>query len=185
MRARWLRLAVVVACFALAACRGCEDGERGDGGATGPAMPSGMLMGAEGGSSERAGDAGAAGAAGATAASGVRVARGVKGGAWAEVQVARAGDAPDRKDFGRWRDDSLFVSLEAMTLLHEAFARALPAFDLFLPRLFTPDALAKLATELAAFEAAAGPLADAARDLAKTASDAAAKKQSLWVLGPP
>lgn len=172
---------VAFAGVAGAGCRGC--GEERDGGAraTGPAMPAGMLMGAEGG----AGDArGADADAGAAAASGARVLRGVKGGAWAEVQAARAGDAPNRKDFDRWRDDSLFVSLEAMTLLHEAFARALPGFDLFLPRLFPPDALAKLATELAAFEAAGGPLADAARELATTVRDAAAKSHGLWVLGP-
>jgi len=115
-----------------------------------------------------------------------RVARGIKGGAWVELQVARPGDGADRREFSHWNDDSWFVSLEAMTLLHEAFARALPGFDLFLPRLFPPDALVKLGEELAAFgRTASGDIAKTANDLAQIVTSAAAKKQSLWVLGPP
>ena len=113
------------------------------------------------------------------------VARNIKGGAWTELQLARAGDRADRVDFVHWADDSRFVSLEAMTLLHEAFGRALPGFDLFLPRLFSPDALTKLATELDAFAArSSGELANTARELASFARVTATKGQSLWVLGP-
>jgi hypothetical protein len=115
----------------------------------------------------------------------LRVARGVKSGAWTELQVARPGDSTERKDFEHWRDDSRFVSLEAMTLLHEPFARALPGFDLFLPRLYDPAALTRLATELDAFaQRATGPLAETARELAALSRETSAKGASLWVLGP-
>jgi hypothetical protein len=115
----------------------------------------------------------------------LRVARAVKGGAWTELQIARPGDRADRTDFQHWRDDSWFVSLEAMTLLHQAFAHALPGFDLFLPRMFAPDALVKLAAELDAFgQRASGEIASTARDVAQIANATAAKGQSLWVLGP-
>jgi hypothetical protein len=113
------------------------------------------------------------------------VARGVKGGAWAELQVAQAGDTAARTNFQHWRDDSRFVSLEAMTAMHEPFARALPGFDLFLPRLFSLDALLTLSVELDAFaQRSSGELATSARELAAIAKDARAKGESLWVLGP-
>jgi hypothetical protein len=111
----------------------------------------------------------------------LRIARNVKSGAWAELQVAPEGDRPDRTKFERFRSDSLFVPLEAMTLMHDAFVRALPGFDLFLPRLFSPEALTRLAAELAAFEK--GPLAVIAREIADLARDLAGKGKSLWVLG--
>jgi hypothetical protein len=127
---------------------------------------------------------GADGAAVGAAADPWRVARGIKGGAWAELQLARPGDTAERKDFERWRDDSWFVSLEAMTALHDPFARALPGFDLFLPRLYVPDALSTLATELDALAArSTGPAAVTSRELASVAREASAKHQSLWVLG--
>ena len=73
-----------------------------------------------------------------------------------------------------------------MTQLHEPFARALPGFDLFLPRLFAPDALARLAEELTAHaRTAGGDSAATARELAPIVTLAASKKQSLWVLAPP
>lgn len=121
----------------------------------------------------------------APSAANLRVARNVKGGAWTELQTARAGDRPDRIDFQHWRDDSRFVSLDAMTLMHEAFARALPGFDLFLPRLFSPDALVKLAGELDAFATrSGGDIATTARELAAYARVSATKQESVWVLGP-
>jgi hypothetical protein len=108
----------------------------------------------------------------------------VKGGAYAELQLARPGDREDRKDFEHWRDDSLYVSLAAMTALHDAFARALPSFDLFLPRLFAGDTLGRLADELGAFAArSSGELALTARELADHARATKAKGQALWVLG--
>ena len=114
----------------------------------------------------------------------------MKGGAFTELQVARPGDRADRVDFEHWRDDSSFVPLAAMTQLHEAFARALPGFDLFLPRLFGGEALARLASELDAFAARALAHAQARGDLAATAGEisamaraTAAKGSALWVLG--
>jgi hypothetical protein len=143
-------------------------------------MPAGMLMPVEGGGASSAADAGAG--AGPSA---MRIARGMKSGAWTELQIAKPGDVAGRTEFQHWRDDSSFVSLEAMTLMHEAFARALPGFDLFLPRLFGPEALVKLGAELDAFaQRSSGELAVTARDLAQLARDTAAKSQSLWVLGP-
>jgi hypothetical protein len=126
----------------------------------------------------------AAPAAAASSASGLRLARHVKGGAWTELQTARPGDRADRMDFEHWRDDSTFVSLEAMTLLHEAFARALPGFDLFLPRLYAAEALVKLAAELDAFALRSqGEIGTTARELATVARATAAKGSGLWVLG--
>jgi len=139
-------------------------------------MPSGMLVPAAAG--DEAG-------ANPPSAANLRIARHVRGGAWTELQVAAPGDAPTRNDFQHWRDDSIFLSLEAMTLLHEPFARALPGFDLFLPRLYGPDALAKLSTELDAFATrSSGPISETARELSALAKSTAAKNQSLWVLGP-
>jgi hypothetical protein len=144
-------------------------------------MPTGMLVPPVAATSAsapaRAAEAGA-GSAG--------VARHVKAGAWVELQIARPADDADRREFTHWSDDSWFVSLDAMTALHEPFARVLPGFDLFLPRLFTPEALGRLGDELDAFAGgAAGELAPTARELASVARSAAAKRQSLWVLAPP
>lgn len=155
-------------------CRSCGDEkERGGSAVSGPTMPPGMLVPSD------------APAALPAATSNLRAARNVKSGPWTELQVARPGDRAERLDFQHWRDDSVFVSLEAMTLLHEAFARALPGFDLFLPRLYAPSALTTLAAELEAFaKRADGPIALTARELTALARETAAKGASLWVLGP-
>lgn len=165
---------LLAASISLGACRSCgEDKERGGPTVSGPTMPPGMLVPSD------------APAAPAPATSSLRVARNMKAGPWTELQVARPGDRADRTDFQHWREDSAFVSLEAMTLLHEAFARALPGFDLFLPRLYAPPALAMLAAELEAFASRAdGPIASTAREVATLAKETAAKGASLWVLGP-
>ncbi|HSO34301.1 MAG TPA: hypothetical protein VLT33_17315 [Labilithrix sp.] len=165
---------VLGASMVLGGCRSCGDEKSGatDAAAVGPTMPQGMLVPSD------------APSATPGAATELRVWRHVKGGAFAELQVARPGDRADRRDFERWRDDSVFVPLPAMTLLHEPFARALPGFDLFLPRLFEGEALARLAAELDAFAGrASGDLAKAARDLAALARGTAAQGQALWVLG--
>jgi hypothetical protein len=172
---RALVASLLAAAIPLAGCRSCgEDTPHGGDGAaavSGPTMPTGMLVPAD------------AVSAAASSAS-LRVARQVRGGAWAELQLARPGDRPDRRDFQRWRDDSTFVSLEAMTLLHEPFARALPGFDLFLPRLLADEALVRLAAELDVFALRSqGEIAATARELAAIARDAAAKGAGLWVLG--
>lgn len=170
---------------ALAGCRSCDEdrgraAERAEGGAavSGPTMPTGMLSPAD------APSVADAPSAAASSASGPRVARHVKGGAWAELQLARPGDRAERRDFQRFRDDSVFVSIETMTQLHEPFARALPGFDLFLPRLFADEALTKLAAELETLGLRSqGEMAATARELAGVARDAAAKGSGLWVLG--
>jgi len=169
-----IRLALAVAlAAATGGCRSCSEdrGAPADAAPAGPTMPVGMLMPVDAAGTETGGT--------------MRVARGMKGGAWTELQVAKSGDRPDRSDFKHWLDDSSFVSLAAMTLMHEAFARALPGFDLFLPRLFGPEALVKLDAELEAFaQRSTGEIAGTARELALFARQTAAKGQSLWVLGP-
>jgi len=168
---------VLGASLALAGCRSCDAPGTGaaEAAPAGPTMPTGMLV------------PGAAPSAAASAgASALRLVHHVKGGAFTELQVARPGDRADRADFEHWRDDSSFVPLAAMTLLHEAFARALPGFDLFLPRLFGGEALARLASELDALAAQAqgqGDLAATAREIAALARATAAKGSALWVLG--
>ena len=138
-------------------------------------MPTGMLV--PGATASAIVDAGAGSA--------LHVTRGMRGGAWTELQIAAAGDRPERVAFEHWRDDSVFVSLEAMTLMHEAFARALSGFDLFLPRLFDPAALTKLAAELESVaQRTSGDIAGAARELAQLARGTSVKGESLWVLGP-
>ena len=170
---------VLGASLALAGCRSCD--EPGTGAAEAPparpTMPTGMLVPSD-----------APSAAASADASAPRIAHHVKGGAFTELQVARPGDRADRADFEHWRDDSSFVPLAAMTLLHEAFARALPGFDLFLPRLFGGEALARLASELDALAAQAqgqgqADLAATAREIAALARATAAKGSALWVLG--
>jgi|GEM_PF-3065826 len=181
-----------------AACKSCDvrpagPGDGGDDPAVAegphvqPTMPEGMLLpgagGGGGASGEGGSDRGASGG-GASAAPGVRTARRVKAGPYAELQPAAAGDRPSRRDLASWSDASLFVSLEAMALLHEAFARALPGFDLFVPRLLGPDALRVLAGELAPIERAGGPAASAAREVAAYADELAKQQRGLWVLTP-
>jgi hypothetical protein len=176
-----------------AGCRSCADADgqaaRASEKSPQPLMPTGMLVpvGAAPSSAPRAsGDSVAASAVPVEGAAGeLRVMRNMKAGPWTELQRAPPGDQANRTGFQRWRDDSRFVSLDAMTLLHEPFARALPGFDLFLPRLFGPAALAKLATELEAFaKRSRGPIAATASELGALAKDLAQKDESLWVLGP-
>jgi hypothetical protein len=92
------------------------------------------------------------------------MARGKTGGAWAELQIAGANDSSDpntRNPFDHWQSDSRFLSLDAMTLLHDPFARASPGFDLFLPRLLDVAALGRLRTELASMKSAVAAIATA------------------------
>ena len=168
---------VLGASLVLGGCRSCDAprGGAADAAPAGPTMPAGMLLPSE---------SAAPSAAAPPGTSELRIARHVEGGAFTELQVARPGDRADRRDFERWRDGSSFVSLAAMTLLHEPFARALPGFDLFLPRLFAGDALAKLASELDAFAARTqGDIAAVAREIATLARATSAKGSALWVLG--
>jgi hypothetical protein len=77
--------------------------------------------------------------------------RAKKGGQWVELQIARPNDEPDRRSFERWQERSRFLSPDVMAVLHEPFARALPGFDSFLPRLFDRAALEQLRGELTRF----------------------------------
>jgi hypothetical protein len=89
--------------------------------------------------------------AGSPAPTGERLALGrTAGGEGVELQPARTSDDPTRRTFERGQPGSRFLSVDAMTLLHDAFARALPGFDLFVPRFLGPPALARLRAELAA-----------------------------------
>ncbi len=173
-----LLLAPLPLLLGLASCRtrGEDRATPAEAGAVGPTMPTGMLAPAP--------SVGAGAGAGVDAGA-MKVSRGIKSGAWTELQVAAPGDVADRRTFDHWREDSRFVSLEGMMKLHEAFARALPGFDLFLPRLFGPDALAKLATELDALAIrSAGPVAELVREVAAIAREHGRNGKSLWVLGP-
>jgi hypothetical protein len=85
------------------------------------------------------------------------LATGKTSGEWVELQIAAAGDRPDRARFDRWRPDSRFLTFDALALFHEAFAKAYASagggtFDLFLPRLFDAPLLERLGTELDALE---------------------------------
>jgi hypothetical protein len=72
---------------------------------------------------------------------------------WAELRILAPhpgeppGLPPTRSVEGG--PDSRFLSLDAMTLLHDAFGRASPGFDLFQPRLFDAHAVGRLRGELA------------------------------------
>lgn len=86
------------------------------------------------------------------------MARERRGGEWAELQIAQPGDSPERTSFERGQPGARFLSLDAMTLLHDPFARALPGFDLFLPRRFDGAALGRLRLELATMKAQVGAI---------------------------
>lgn len=103
-------------------------------------LPTGMLMGAP-----------SAAPASTSPARRLKSVRGATTGEWIELQPAAPGDSPKRTTFDHFRSDSLFLPLDAMTLLHEAFARAEPGFAVFTPQLLDARALGRLRTELAAF----------------------------------
>ena len=154
LQALGLLVLLVLGLSGLSGCRGCSDAtESSAPAASAPTMPVGMLVPLPGT---------AARDAPASPAERLSIARGKKSGAWAELQVAPANDGPDRTAFERWRADSRFVPLEAMALLDGAFARALPGFDLFLPRLFDRTALGRLRAELATLRAQLATIPNAA-----------------------
>lgn len=69
-------------------------------------------------------------------------------GEWIELQPAPEGESPKKTKFDFFKKDSLFVPLDAMTLMHDAFARAQPGFAMFTPQLFVAMSLGRLKTEL-------------------------------------
>lgn len=72
-------------------------------------------------------------------------------GEWIELQPAPEGESPKKTKFDFFKKDSLFVPLDAMTLLHDSFARAMPGFAMFTPQLFVATALADLKAQLREF----------------------------------
>jgi hypothetical protein len=77
-----------------------------------------------------------------------------------------------------------YVSVDTMTLLHDAFARAMPGFDLFVPRRFEGDGLARLASELRSFKqewVAIGTADDAKGKWGKTSSFILTLDGSEWI----
>lgn len=79
----------------------------------------------------------------------LRLEKGIKAGSWVELQIAEPKDEPSRTAFEHYRDDSRFLSVDVLAVLHKPFASALPGFDLFVPRLFSGERLARLIDELA------------------------------------
>lgn len=69
-------------------------------------------------------------------------------GEWIEIQPAPEGESPKKTKFDFFRKDSLFIPLDAMSLLHDSFARAQPGFALFTPQLFVAMTLGELKTQL-------------------------------------
>jgi hypothetical protein len=132
-------------------CRGCgESAREAPADASAPTMPTGLLTPSTDSPPRPADDVAP------SPAERLAMARGKTGGdssPWIELQLARANDGPARSSFERWQSDSRFLSLDAMTLLYEPFARSLPGFDLFLPRLLDSAALRRLQSELVTLKA--------------------------------
>jgi len=82
----------------------------------------------------------------------LRSVREAKTGEWIELQPAPEGETPKKTKFDFFKRDSLFVPLDAMTLLHDAFARAQPGFAMFTPQLFVATDLGRLKSELREFK---------------------------------
>lgn len=73
-------------------------------------------------------------------------------GEWIELQPAPEGESPKKTKFDFFRKDSLFIPLDAMSLLHDSFARAQEGFALFTPQLFVAMKLGELKTQLREFK---------------------------------
>ena len=73
-------------------------------------------------------------------------------GEWIEIQPAPEGESPKKTKFDYFKKDSLFIPLDAMSLLHDSFARAQQGFALFTPQLFPALTLGELKTQLKEFK---------------------------------
>lgn len=109
-------------------------------------LPTGMLAPSPNTSATPA----APGAAGV--ARSLKSAREVTTGEWIEIQPAPEGESPKKTKFDFFKKDSLFVPLDAMSLLHDSFARAQQGFALFTPQLFPALTLGELKTQLKEFK---------------------------------
>lgn len=100
-----------------------------------------------------------------TVAKSLRAVRDATTGEWIELQPAPEGESPKKTKFDFFRKDSLFIPLDAMSLLHDSFARAMTGFALFTPQLFAAMNLGALETQLREFKKvwSAIPTAAAAR----------------------
>jgi hypothetical protein len=103
-----------------------------------PPMPSGMLAAPPSPSA-------------AALAKSLRSVREATTGEWIEVQPAPEGESPKKTKFDYFKKDSLFIPLDAMSLLHDSFARAHQGFALFTPQLFVALTLGELKTQLKEF----------------------------------
>lgn len=140
------RIAIVTAALVvLGACKGREEAAPAppppaqDASMQKP-LPTGMLMGTFDAAAPKTG-----------IARRLRSTRGATAGEWIELQPAAPGDSPKRTAFEHFRSDSLFLPLDAMTLVHDAFARAEPGFAPLSPQLLDARALGRLRAELATF----------------------------------
>lgn len=88
----------------------------------------------------------------APVAKSLRSVRDATTGEWIELQPAPEGESPKKTKFDFFKKDSLFIPLDAMTLLHDSFARAQEGFALFTPQLFVAMKLAELKTQLREFK---------------------------------
>jgi hypothetical protein len=139
------RIAIVTAALVvLGACKGREEAAPAPPPAQDASMqkplPTGMLMGTFDAAAPKA-----------RSAARLRSTRGATAGEWIELQPAAPGDSPKRTTFEHFRSDSLFLPLDAMTLLHDTFARAEPGFAPLSPQLLDARALGRLRAELATF----------------------------------
>jgi hypothetical protein len=69
-------------------------------------------------------------------------------GEWIEMQPAPEGESPKRTKFDFFKKDSLFIPLDAMSIMHDSFAQASQGFALFTPQLFVATTLSSLKTQL-------------------------------------
>lgn len=110
-----------------------------------PPMPSGMLAPSPVAPTPATGTAAPIGKS-------LRSAREVTTGEWIELQPAPEGESPKKTKFDFFKKDSLFIPLDAMSLLHDSFARAYQGFALFTPQLFVAMTLGELKTQLKEFK---------------------------------
>jgi hypothetical protein len=91
-------------------------------------------------------------AAAAPVAKSLKSVREATTGEWIELQPAPEGESPKKTKFDFFKKDSLFIPLDAMTLLHDSFARSSQGFALFTPQLFVAMTLGELKTQLREFK---------------------------------
>jgi hypothetical protein len=120
-----------------------------------PPMPSGMLS------------PQAPAASAPTVAKSLRSVREATTGEWIEIQPAPEGDPPKRTTFDYFKKDSLFLPLDAMSILHDSFARAAPGFSLFTPQLLAALTLGELKNQLREFRRIWASVPTAARARAR------------------